>query len=214
MLRFSATSPASRLRYSPPRALTFRVLHYALLRSVRTLPRCAKRRGSSLDGAQMTHVSALDSATRGWAGGLVLQGRSAPSFTGKSRLRRFCGHQLRCRRQKAWFLPAALLFHSHHLPKQRRDRLRDLLARRASNQCLVDGAMQAAEHDHCGGERVLHMPRSCTHARTQQLDQVPDRQVLRNQLPIRPLAIVEQHIVRVQLEVRRDHALYPSRQLL
>src|SRR6185312_4805277 len=37
---------------------------------------------------------------------------TAHLFTGKSRLRpdmgqRFCGHQLRCRRQKAWFLPAA-----------------------------------------------------------------------------------------------------------
>ena len=28
-------------------------------------------------------------------------------FIGKSRLRRFFGHQLRFRRQKAWFLPAA-----------------------------------------------------------------------------------------------------------
>jgi hypothetical protein len=29
------------------------------------------------------------------------------SFIGKSRLRRFFGHQLRFRWQKAWFLPAA-----------------------------------------------------------------------------------------------------------
>src|SRR6185437_7256530 len=65
MLRFSVTPLAIRLLYSRSRALTFRVLHYALLWRVRTRPRRAKRRGSSLDGAQMTHVSALDSATRG-----------------------------------------------------------------------------------------------------------------------------------------------------